>query len=144
MHDLAKNRIYPASVRLVDNMQFRFAAAFSGEVKSVLKAFLARIAKFYVTTIKGYDPKRISAATLLFEGSKEEVQYQEKRLFEIAEKHNGMRGGETNGKRGYNLTFLIAYIRDFVMSYISLQKAWKLQFLGIVFLNFARILRNKL
>lgn len=117
MHDLAKNRVHAASVRLVDNLQFRFATAFSGSSKNYMKELLQRLAKFYLTKIKGYDPYKLSVATLLFEGSKEEVEYQEKRLYAIAAKHNGIQGGEANGKRGYLLTFLIAYIRDFVMAY---------------------------
>ena len=117
MHDLAKNRVNPASVRLVDNMQFRFAAAFSGSSTSLFRSILNKAAKFYITTIKGYDPYKLAVATLLFEGSKEEVEYQKKLLYEIAEKHNGMRAGGENGRKGYRLTFLIAYIRDFVMEH---------------------------
>jgi len=117
MRDLAKNRVHPASVRLVDNMQFRFAAAFSGAPASFFKSLLNKLAKFYLTTIKGYNPWKLAVATLLFEGSKEEVEYQKKLLYEIAATHSGMRAGAENGKRGYQLTFLIAYIRDFVMEH---------------------------
>lgn len=35
----------------------------------------------------------------------------------IAAKYGGMLGGEENGIRGYFLTFMIAYIRDFVTKY---------------------------
>ncbi len=117
MRDLAKHRVHPASVRLVDNMQFRFAAAFSGTSTGVLKSLMHKLAKFYLTKIRGYDPYKLAVATLLFEGSKEEVEYQQKQLYEIAAKYNGMRAGADNGKRGYQLTFLIAYIRDFVMEH---------------------------
>lgn len=117
MRDLARNRIYPASVRLVDNTQFRFATAFTGSPKTLLQSIMQRIGKFYLTKIKNYDPQKLAIATLLFEGSKQEVEYQEKRLYAISAQHNGMQAGEFNGKRGYQLTFLIAYIRDFVMSY---------------------------
>lgn len=117
MHDLVKNRVYPASVRLVDNLQFRFAIAFTGSSKGAIKLLLSKIAKFYLTTIRGYDPFKLCVATLLFEGSQSEVDYQKTHLYRIAKEHNGTRGGPENGKRGYNLTFLIAYIRDFVMSH---------------------------
>ena len=117
MRDLAKNRVCPASVRLVDSLQFRFATAFSGSPIGAKKAFLQKIAKFYLTKIKGYDPYKLSVATLLFEGSKEETTHQQKLLYEIARKHNGFHAGSENGRKGYNLTFLIAYIRDFVMEH---------------------------
>lgn len=117
MRDLAKNRVHPASVRLMDYTQFNFAGAFVGSSTGFFKSFLQKMAKFYLTMIKGFDPLKISVSTLLFEGSKKEVDYQEKMVYSIAAKHNGLQSGETNGKRGYQLTFLIAYIRDFVMAY---------------------------
>lgn len=57
------------------------------------------------------------AVTLAFEGSNEEVARQEKSIYKIAAKYHGMKAGEENGIRGYMLTFLIAYIRDFVAEY---------------------------
>jgi len=51
--------------------------------------------------------------TLMYEGGKQKVDMQEKLINEIAVKHRGMAAGEENGKKGYLLTFLIAYIRDF-------------------------------
>ena len=50
-------------------------------------------------------------ATLLMEGNKEDVDTLEKRLIEAAERVGGLSAGEENGKRGYLLTFVIAYIR---------------------------------
>lgn len=38
-------------------------------------------------------------------------------MLEIAKQFQGMAGGEENGKRGYLLTFLIAYVRDFAMQH---------------------------
>ena len=35
----------------------------------------------------------------------------------IPKKYKGIRAGAENGKRGYFLTFTIAYIRDFGMEY---------------------------
>ena len=56
----------------------------------------------------------MSAVTLAFEGTKEEVNRQEKFTYKVAKKYHGMKAGEQNGIRGYFLTFMIAYIRDFV------------------------------
>ena len=53
------------------------------------------------------------ACTVLMEGAEEEVNQQEKALFRIAKRHQGISGGASNGKWGYSLTFGIAYIRDF-------------------------------
>lgn len=63
--------------------------------------------------IKGFDPTKMTACTLAFEGTEEEVSRQEKHAYKIGAKYRGMKAGEVNGIRGYFLTFMIAYIRDF-------------------------------
>lgn len=35
----------------------------------------------------------------------------------LAKKHSGLAGGSENGKRGYMLTYAIAYVRDFLTDY---------------------------
>lgn len=46
--------------------------------------------KFYITKLKGFDEFELCVATLLFEGSKADVEYQEKTVYEIAKKYNGV------------------------------------------------------
>lgn len=53
------------------------------------------------------------AATLLFEGTKEVVDRQEKFIYNLASQYNGIKAGPDNGIRGYFLTYVIAYLRDF-------------------------------
>jgi alkyldihydroxyacetonephosphate synthase len=50
---------------------------------------------------------------------------QESALFRIARKHGGLRAGAENGKRGYELTFAIAYIRDFMMDHYLLAESFE-------------------
>ena len=61
----------------------------------------------------GFDPEKMVASTIVMEGSRAEVRLQEKTIFGLVKKFGGISGGSTNGKRGYMLTFGIAYIRDF-------------------------------
>lgn len=63
--------------------------------------------------IKGYEKDKLVACTLLFEGGKAKCEKDHKVILDIGAKFNGMRGGAENGMRGYLLTFLIAYTRDF-------------------------------
>ena len=114
MYDLTQADIRVASVRLVDNRQFQFSLALK-PASMGLKAIKSRLEKLYVTKLKGFDPQKMVACTLVFEGTAEEVALQEKTLFALATKHGGMQAGAENGKRGYQLTYGIAYIRDFVM-----------------------------
>ena len=79
--------------------------------------FVDAAKKFFVINIKGYQPEKLAAATLLFEGDEAWCKSAHKQVLEIAKRFNGMAGGEENGKRGYLLTFLIAYVRDFAMQH---------------------------
>lgn len=84
---------------------------------SAWQNFIEKAKKFFVVNIKGYDPEKLAACTMLFEGDENWCKNSHKQVLEIAKKFNGMAGGEENGKRGYLLTFLIAYVRDFAMDH---------------------------
>lgn len=68
---------------------------------------------FFLLKIKGFDFNKISACTLVFEGTREEVDRQKKIIYNLAPDHGGLVSGSENGEKGYILTFAIAYIRDF-------------------------------
>ncbi|XP_030373520.1 alkyldihydroxyacetonephosphate synthase [Scaptodrosophila lebanonensis] len=112
MREVARRRCQPASVRLMDNEQFMFGQALKPE-KSWLASCMDAVKQRYVTVWKGIDLKQICAATLLFEGELKDVQRQEALIYEIAGRFKGFPAGGQNGERGYILTFVIAYIRDF-------------------------------
>ena len=51
----------------------------------------------------------------MYEGKKDEVSFQHETVIRIATKYGGMDAGEENGIRGYAMTFVVAYIRDFTL-----------------------------
>ncbi|RIK33260.1 MAG: oxidase [Chloroflexi bacterium] len=116
LYELTRAGLTPASVRLVDNFQFRFGSALRPR-PSFLKSLVRRVEKFYLLRVKGFDPYRLAAATIVMEGTKAEVAHQAKGIYALAKKHGGLAAGEGHGKRGYMLTFAIAYIRDFLLQY---------------------------
>ncbi|ETV99885.1 hypothetical protein, variant [Aphanomyces invadans] len=121
MHDVARAGCMPASIRLLDNTQFQLGQALKPTAANPWMSSLMSIAtKAFVTKIKGFDVDTMVGMTLLFEGTKEEAERDQRAIHSIAAKHGGMVGGAENGKRGYFLTYVIAYIRDFVMSYYFL------------------------
>ena len=124
MYELTQAGVPPASLRLVDNLQFQFSLALKSKAVG-LKALKGRLEKFFVTRVKKFDPQKMVACTLVFEGSANEVAGQEKTLYRIAKKYGGMKAGAENGKRGYQLTFGIAYIRDFVMKHYMLAESFE-------------------
>jgi alkyldihydroxyacetonephosphate synthase len=124
-YDLAHESRPPASVRLVDNMQFQFGLALKPRSDGGLASLKSRVERMFVTRIKGFDPHRMVACTLVFEGSDEEVERQQKDVYRIAARHGGMKAGSENGRRGYQLTFSIAYIRDFLMKYYIIAESFE-------------------
>lgn len=69
--------------------------------------------KKYLTQYHGIDLETLAAVTIVFEGTKSEVKEQQRRVYDTAAKFNGVKADAANGERGYALTFMIAYLRDF-------------------------------
>ncbi len=125
MYDLAREATPPASVRLVDNLQFRFGLALKPTSQGMLADLKSKAERFFVTTVKGFEPGKMVACTLVFEGTSAEVEQQQRHLYRIAARHGGMKAGAENGRRGYQLTFSIAYIRDFLMNYYIIAESFE-------------------
>jgi alkyldihydroxyacetonephosphate synthase len=116
LYDVTRSGAVPASLRLMDNVQFQFGQALKPAARG-LAAKKSQLEKLIVTKVKGFDPRRLVAATLVFEGTREEVEAQEASVYRIARRHGGLEAGAENGKRGYELTYGIAYIRDLVFEH---------------------------
>ncbi len=116
LYELARAGVFPASIRLMDNIQFRFGSALKPR-PTLGKKLMSKLEKFVLLKLKGFDPHELCVATVVMEGTAEEVAYQQKMIAKIAKKYNGVAGGEGNGRRGYALTYAIAYIRDYLSDY---------------------------
>ena len=118
LKELSKKHSYiPASVRLVDNRQFRLGYAIRPSARDWKEKLVGALKKFFITKIKGFDPNEMCLLTLVMEGEEKEVDYQKNKTIGLAKKYSGVSAGAANGKRGYLLTNLIAYIRDFLFKY---------------------------
>jgi alkyldihydroxyacetonephosphate synthase len=124
MYDLAQEEKPPASVRLVDNLQFQFGQALKPVARGA-KKLKSKAEKWLVTGPLGFDPEQMVAVTLVFEGTRADVEQEERRVYELAKRHGGRKGGAENGRRGYLLTFGIAYIRDFVLRHHILGESFE-------------------
>jgi len=111
----------PASCRLMDNKQLRLAQAVKegsqseGQLKSTIKAA--------AIWAQGISMEEASAVTLVFEGSKAEVDVQRRALGDLVRKSGGLWGGASSGEAGYALTFAIAYLRDFGLDHHILSES---------------------
>lgn len=109
----------------MDNVQFKFGQSLRPD-SSWTSAIMQCLKEAYVTKIKGFDWDKICVATLLFEGqSLAEVNAQEQKIYEVGKQHGGLASGQTNGERGYTLTFVIAYIRDMGLEYGVLAESFE-------------------
>jgi len=124
MQALAKHGDWPASVRLVDNLQFQFGMALK-PANIGIKTYKSKLEKLFITQLKGFDPNKMVAVTLVFEGTEDQVARQEQATYSIAARYRGFKAGSENGLRGYQLTYGIAYIRDFVMNHFVLAESFE-------------------
>jgi alkyldihydroxyacetonephosphate synthase len=124
LYDLQAAGGVPASVRLVDNLQFQLSQMLKPR-STGWKAIESRIQRLVVTRVKGFDVERMTACTIVYEGSKAEVEAQQKHVGALAKKYGGLAGGSANGQRGYQLTFGIAYIRDWIMNHWLLGESFE-------------------
>jgi alkyldihydroxyacetonephosphate synthase len=88
-------------------------------------AIRRRAERLFVTRLRGFAPKRMVACTLVFEGTRAHVAREEAGVRRLARRHGGMRGGSENGRKGYQLTFGIAYFRDFIMRHYILGESFE-------------------
>ncbi len=95
------------------------------ETHSVADEYIDWAKRLYVTKYKGFRVDKMVAATLLFEGNAADVEIQQKKVYAIAAQYGGIKGGEENGKRGYFLTYMIAYIRDFGFDYWLISESFE-------------------
>jgi alkyldihydroxyacetonephosphate synthase len=114
----------PASVRLVDNLQFQLSQMLKPR-KDGLAKWMSTAEKLFVTRIKGFDVERMAACTLVFEGSRAEVAAQQKATYALAKRWGGLAGGAANGERGYQLTFGIAYLRDWILNHYLIAESFE-------------------
>ena len=125
METLNRTGATPASIRLVDNLQFRLGQALKAAPSSNAQVLKSRVEQVFVTRIKGFDPHSMVAATIVYEGSAAEVDLQEKVVAATAKKYGGVQGGAGNGERGYMLTYAIAYLRDFLADYYIIGETYE-------------------
>lgn len=124
LHDLTRSGKVPASVRLVDNTQFQLSQTLKPGATGV-GALKRQAEKWYITRARGFDPSKMVACTLLYEGTRDEVASQQATVKKLARKYGGVHAGAENGRKGYQLTFGIAYLRDFVMGFGVLAESFE-------------------
>ena len=125
MKDVSKLRaMKPASVRLLDNDQFRLGQALKVDTTKYasLRSYVAQKIAYQLGNLS---EKTVVCVTIAFEGTLEEVKLQEKFIRQLASTYGGILAGSNVGKAGYALTFAIAYLRDFALNYNILGESFE-------------------
>src|SRR5205807_3909907 len=78
MYDLARETTPPASVRVVDNLQFQFGLALKPKSSGMLAGLKSKAEKFFVTRVKGLAPDPMAVCTLVVEGTRADVEQQQR------------------------------------------------------------------
>ncbi len=86
-------------------------------VQSKIDSLKNQLKRLYITKWHRFDIDEMTAVTLVFEGDAELVRSQQNTVYAIAKKHGGVKAGAENGRRGYFLTWMIAYLRDFGLKF---------------------------
>jgi len=106
-------------------MQFQLGQMLKPEQHSKLTEVMDTAKKWYVTKYCGFEVDKMVAATMLFEVSTSDVLAQEAKIYALAAKFGGLNGGEDSGAKGYFLTYMIAYIRDFAFGYYFIAESFE-------------------
>ena len=114
----------PSSVRLLDNEHFRLGQALLCD-SSLIERGLTHVWKMIHPVTRSCSPDSVVCATILFEGTKEEVQSQRRSIKMLVSRHGGTCVGARIGKSGYELTFAIAYLRDFALAHNFLAESFE-------------------
>ena len=126
MMDVSKMANKPASVRLVDNQQFRLGQVMKGEKEDKSWGDTAKdLAKKIYLGARGFEYSQMVAVTLRYEGSPSEVRQQRGHVNHLVSKWSGAGGGASTGKAGYELTYAIAYLRDFAARHGLLSESFE-------------------
>lgn len=126
MQAVSRTNYWPSSLRLVDNTQFQFGASLKPKSDSMWQDFVEAAKKFFVVKVKGFDPEKMAACTMLFEGDEKWCSQAHAEVIRIGKSFGGLVGGSENGQRGYLLTFLIAYSRDLALHHSVAAESFEL------------------
>lgn len=117
MREVALKRLQPASLRLMDNQQFQMGQSITPEENPKLEYVKHEAQRMFLTHWAKFDLNEMCACTALFEGDEDAVALQQKKVYAIAAKYGGIKAGEASGMKGYFLTYMIAYLRDYGFGY---------------------------
>lgn len=116
----------PTSFRLLDNTHFRLGQALRPDPESLLESLGQHVSKQMLKwTGSHFEAGKVTCATMTFEGGPGQIEMQKRAIRQLARCHGGQDIGPGAGKSGYELTFMVAYLRDFALTYNVLGESFE-------------------
>ena len=127
LRDLSRqSTLVPASVRLLDHEHFQLGQALRPDPESLYEKAKETLAHSLLALFLNKNNKsRAVCLAVGYEGSQAEVQAQQTMIRGLTKSYGGLRLGRQAGQRAYEMTFMIAYLRDFAMSYQILGESFE-------------------
>lgn len=97
MYEVAQSKSWPASLRMVDNNQFKFGMALKTPKESKFTEMVDKAKKYFILEVMKFDQDKMCMASVVYEGSREEVDAQKKSIKKISKNHKGFHAGAENG-----------------------------------------------
>jgi alkyldihydroxyacetonephosphate synthase len=119
--------LLPACVRLLDNAHFRLGQALRPEDGSWFRTIQDVMTNVVAKSLLGerFDPDSTVCAIFCYEGSTGEVKEQMRGVKTLSLQYGGCMLGPDVGKAGYELTYMVAYLRDFAITYHILGESFE-------------------
>jgi alkyldihydroxyacetonephosphate synthase len=118
-------RNVPSCVRLLDNAHFRLGQVLRPDDSSIWHQLKATAMKLAASAFGDFESNSVVCATISYEGSSSEVKEQKVSMKKAAGMHGGLMLGPDVGRSGYELTYMIAYLRDFAMTHHLLGESFE-------------------
>lgn len=117
--------LIPVSVRLLDNPHFRLGMSLRPAGQSLKTTVSKALLGLYSKVVASLDEQKVVCATIQYEGTRHQVREQKLAIKKVASQFGGLSLGYDAGKRSYDLTFMIAYLRDFAMTYYFIGESFE-------------------
>jgi alkyldihydroxyacetonephosphate synthase len=114
VHEIIQTDIHANLMRLYDPKMTELSV-YSAPPHTGLKSFISKLIKAYLRKRRSFDFSKTSLMILGFEGSKNDIQRREKKVFPICKKHGGFPLGTEPGKRFFSWKYDYPYLRDWLM-----------------------------
>lgn len=105
----------PASCRLLDNGHFQLGQALQAECVSLSEQLKKKVASLFLH--RWGCSTEVVCIAVAYEGTKFEVKEQKRLIAVLAKSYSAASLGSEMGRASFQMTFMIAYLRDFALSY---------------------------